>query len=74
LTFLSSEEFVGLSRKSKELLDELPEAPGVLHPILTATHLLRGEGSRDGLALDLAGPLPVGAVPFLRIVLAAAAR
>ena len=57
-----------------ELLDEPIKAQGVVHPLAVALDLVLGEVPGDGLAVELGGPLPVGAVEARRLTVATAAR
>ena len=64
---------MGLGGDLLELGHDLVEALGVVHPLLVAGKLLLVEVAGDGLALDLGGPLPVGAVEALGVGVAGAA-
>ena len=56
-----------------ELGDELAEPAVVGEPLPVVVELVAGDEPGDGLAVDLAGPLPVGAVQDGRVGVAAAA-
>ena len=73
ITLRASEEFIGLGGDEVELLGDVIDVPGVVHPRSVALELLVGEVAGHGLSVELGGPLPVGAVEAWWIVVTAAA-
>jgi len=61
-------------RERLELAEESSEPPRLLEPSAVALELLVGEVATDGLGVDLAGPVVVGAVEHGWVALAATAR
>jgi len=53
--------------------DDLVELAPVVDPLAVALGLLAGEPGGDGFPIDLAGVLPVGAVPLRWVLVAVAA-
>ena len=70
---LSELQLGGFGGDLSHLLDEVSQSAVVGDPFLVELRLVLGESACDGLAVDLGGPLVVGAVGLGRVGVAFAA-